>query len=138
MARARGLASSLPEGETRAEPASYAQFREDFFAQEAAAVCVSPSGKGMTAEWLPNRDTRFRKKGELEMNAQNDRPAGEFLKITRREMQEAVGGAGDYLLELDGIKGESTQAGTHAGGGGGGAGKVSMRDFSFTMKVCKV
>jgi type VI secretion system secreted protein Hcp len=61
----------------------------------------------------------------------------------------------DYFLKIDGVDGESTDdkhkneidveswswgesnMGTHAGGGGGGAGKVSMRDFSFTMKVCK-
>jgi type VI secretion system secreted protein Hcp len=61
----------------------------------------------------------------------------------------------DYFLEIDGIKGESsdskhkeqidleswswgeTNSGTHAGGGGGGAGKVVMQDFSFVMKVNK-
>jgi type VI secretion system secreted protein Hcp len=59
----------------------------------------------------------------------------------------------DYFLKLDGIKGESadakhkgeidleswswgeTQAGTFHGGGGGGAGKVSMQDFHFVMKM---
>jgi type VI secretion system secreted protein Hcp len=59
----------------------------------------------------------------------------------------------DYFLKLDGIKGESqdskhsgeidleswswgeTQSGTHSSGGGGGAGKVSMQDFQFVMKV---
>jgi hypothetical protein len=53
-----------------------------------------------------------------------------------------------FYLKLQGVDGDvledeadllapdsdATQAGTHAGGGGGGAGKVSMRDFSFTMK----
>jgi len=61
----------------------------------------------------------------------------------------------DYFLKLDGIEGESTDAkhkgeidvlswswgatnsGTSEGGGGGGAGKVSMQDFHFTMKVNK-
>jgi type VI secretion system secreted protein Hcp len=61
----------------------------------------------------------------------------------------------DYFLKVDGIEGESTddkhkneidveswswgetQGGTHAGGGGGGAGKVSMQDFNFVMKVNK-
>lgn len=61
----------------------------------------------------------------------------------------------DYFLKLDGIKGESTddkhrdeidvlsfswgatQTGTMAHGGGAGAGKVSMQDFTFTMKVNK-
>ncbi len=61
----------------------------------------------------------------------------------------------DYFLKLDGIDGESQdskhgkeidveswnwgadQAGSHSGGGGGGAGKVSMHDFRFTMKVNK-
>src|SRR5574341_1550732 len=61
----------------------------------------------------------------------------------------------DYFLKMDGIEGESydhkykgaidiesfsfgaTQSGTHAGGGGGGAGKVSMQDFHFVMKVNK-
>ncbi len=61
----------------------------------------------------------------------------------------------DYFLKLDGIKGESTDdkhkdeidleswswgetnSGTHAVGGGGGAGKVSMQDFHFTMKINK-
>jgi type VI secretion system secreted protein Hcp len=61
----------------------------------------------------------------------------------------------DYFLKIDGIEGESadskhkneidvlnwswseTQSGTMAYGGGGGAGKVSMQDFHFTMRVCK-
>src|SRR5438874_12773374 len=61
----------------------------------------------------------------------------------------------DYFLKVDGIEGESqdskhkneidlesfswgeTQSGTHAAGGGGGAGKVSMQDFHFVMKVNK-
>jgi type VI secretion system secreted protein Hcp len=61
--------------------------------------------------------------------------------------------ASDYLLKLDGIKGESTdskhkdeieiesfswgatQSGTFASGGGGGAGKVSFQDFHFTTRV---
>ena len=63
--------------------------------------------------------------------------------------------ASDYFLKLEGIDGESsdskhkgeidlesfsfgaTQVGAHAGGGGGGAGKVSMQDFHFVMKVNK-
>lgn len=63
--------------------------------------------------------------------------------------------AADYFLKIDGIDGESndakhkgeieldsfsfgaTQIGAHAGGSGGGAGKVSMTDFSFTMKANK-
>lgn len=63
--------------------------------------------------------------------------------------------AADYFLKIDGIKGESpdakhkdeiqleswswgaTNSGTHAVGGGGGAGKVSMQDFHFVMKVNK-
>jgi type VI secretion system secreted protein Hcp len=61
----------------------------------------------------------------------------------------------DYFLKIDGIEGESadgkhakeidieawswgeTNAGGHAYGGGGGAGKVSMNDFNFTMRVNK-
>jgi type VI secretion system secreted protein Hcp len=61
----------------------------------------------------------------------------------------------DYFLKIDGIEGESrddrhkdeidiesfswgeTQSGTFAGGGGGGAGKVSMQDFHFTMRLNK-
>jgi type VI secretion system secreted protein Hcp len=61
----------------------------------------------------------------------------------------------DYFLKLDGIDGESTDAkhkgeidleswswgasqqGTHSGMGGGGAGKVSMQDFHFVMKINK-
>lgn len=61
----------------------------------------------------------------------------------------------DYFLKLDGIDGESqddkhkgeidiqsfswgaTQSGSFAYGGGGGAGKVSMQDFHFTMRVNK-
>jgi hypothetical protein len=70
------------------------------------------------------------------MNAQNDRRAVEFVKITRREMQEVVGGASvDYFLILDGVKGESTRAGTHGAGGGGGAGKVHFQDMHFTARV---
>jgi type VI secretion system secreted protein Hcp len=61
----------------------------------------------------------------------------------------------DYFLKIEGIEGESTdgkhkgeidvesfsggetQAGTAARGGGGGAGKVSMNDFHFVMKINK-
>jgi len=61
--------------------------------------------------------------------------------------------ASDYLLEIDGIKGESsdsklkdsieiqsfswgaTNAGSSAAGGGGGAGKVSLQDLHFTTSV---
>ncbi|MGI9034799.1 MAG: Hcp family type VI secretion system effector [Pyrinomonadaceae bacterium] len=61
----------------------------------------------------------------------------------------------DYFLKIAGIQGESqdakhkdeidvmswswgaTNAGTMAHGGGGGAGKVSMQDFHFTMRVNK-
>jgi type VI secretion system secreted protein Hcp len=61
--------------------------------------------------------------------------------------------ASDYLLKLDGIKGESTdskhkdeieiesfswgmtQPGSFASGGGGGAGKVNFQDFHFTSRV---
>jgi type VI secretion system secreted protein Hcp len=61
----------------------------------------------------------------------------------------------DYFLKIEGVDGESedskhageidvlswswgeTNAGTHGGGGGGGAGKVSMQDFHFVMKVNK-
>jgi type VI secretion system secreted protein Hcp len=61
----------------------------------------------------------------------------------------------DYFLLIDGIKGESadgkhkeeidleswsfgmTNSGGFSYGGGGGAGKVSMQDFHFTMKVNK-
>lgn len=61
----------------------------------------------------------------------------------------------DYFLKLEGIEGESTddkhkneidvlsyswgatQSGTAGRGGGGGAGKVSMQDFQFTMRVNK-
>jgi type VI secretion system secreted protein Hcp len=61
----------------------------------------------------------------------------------------------DYFLKIDGIDGESqdskhkneiqleswswgeTQGGFMTAGGGGGAGKVSMQDFHFVMKVNK-
>ena len=61
----------------------------------------------------------------------------------------------DYFIKFDGIKGESADAKhkdeidveswswgeTHAGppssGGGGGAGKVSMQDFHFVMRLNK-
>lgn len=63
--------------------------------------------------------------------------------------------ASDFLLELDGIKGESqdskhkdfieiesfswgvTNSGSHASGGGGGAGKANYQDLHFTTKVNK-
>ena len=63
--------------------------------------------------------------------------------------------ASDYLLEIDGIKGESfddkhrgaievdsfswglTQTGTAAAGGGGGAGKAVFQDFHFVSRVSK-
>src|SRR5712692_175734 len=61
----------------------------------------------------------------------------------------------DYFLKIEGTEGESadhkdkneihleswsfgaSQSGTMAFGGGGGAGKVSMQDFHFVMKVNK-
>jgi type VI secretion system secreted protein Hcp len=61
--------------------------------------------------------------------------------------------ASDYLLKIDGVKGESgdskhpewieleswswgeTQTGSMSSGSGGGAGKVSMQDFSFTARL---
>ncbi len=62
----------------------------------------------------------------------------------------------DYFLKFDGIKGESTDAkhkdeidieawswgetnaaGPASGGGGSGAGKVSMQDFHFVMRMNK-
>jgi type VI secretion system secreted protein Hcp len=61
----------------------------------------------------------------------------------------------DHFLKIEGVEGESEdkehkgwidilswnwgemQAGTMSQGGGGGAGKVSMRDFHFTMRICK-
>lgn len=63
--------------------------------------------------------------------------------------------ASDFLLEIDGIKGESsdskhkdtievasfswgnTNSGSHASGGGGGAGKVNFQDVHFTTVVNK-
>lgn len=61
----------------------------------------------------------------------------------------------DYFLKISGVEGESAdhahkgeiqveswsfgaqQSGTMAFGGGGGAGKVTMNDFHYVMKVCK-
>src|SRR5262245_21082217 len=61
----------------------------------------------------------------------------------------------DYFLKIDGVEGEShdskhskqidleswswgaTQTGTHGASGGGGAGKVSVQDFHFVMKINK-
>ena len=61
----------------------------------------------------------------------------------------------DYFLKIDGVEGESTdakhknqidveswswgavQSGTQQVGGGGGAGKVTMQDFHFVMKLTK-
>jgi len=61
----------------------------------------------------------------------------------------------DFLLEIDGIKGESqdskhkdtieiesfswgaSNSGSHASGGGGGAGKASFQDLRFTANVSK-
>src|SRR5215216_4001780 len=63
--------------------------------------------------------------------------------------------ASDYLLEIEGVKGESsdkkhpgtievesfswgvTNSGSHAGGAGGGAGKASFQDVHFTSSVNK-
>ena len=63
--------------------------------------------------------------------------------------------ASDYLLKIEGIKGESNDhkhkdavdidsfswgaanSGFHAAGGGGGAGKVNFQDVHFTAKVNK-
>lgn len=42
--------------------------------------------------------------------------------------------AGGVRVAVGDVTGDgSSAAGTHAGGGGGGAGKVSMRDFSFSV-----
>ncbi|MEY2441772.1 MAG: type secretion system secreted protein Hcp [bacterium] len=67
----------------------------------------------------------------------------------------APAAASDYLLEIDGIKGESadkkhkdtieiesfswgvSQTGAHSSGGGGGAGKASFQDLHFTSAVSK-
>jgi type VI secretion system secreted protein Hcp len=67
----------------------------------------------------------------------------------------APAAASDYLLEIDGIKGESadkkhkdtieiesfswgvSQTGAHSSGGGGGAGKASFQDLHFTTRVNK-
>ena len=67
----------------------------------------------------------------------------------------ALAASSDYLLEIDGIKGESsdqkhkgdieilsfswgvTQQGSHSSGGGGGAGKVSFQDIHFTKRIDK-
>jgi type VI secretion system secreted protein Hcp len=67
----------------------------------------------------------------------------------------APAAASDYLLELDGIKGESSDqkhkdtieissfswgvsnSGSFSSGGGGGAGKVSFQDLHFTSHVSK-
>jgi type VI secretion system secreted protein Hcp len=61
----------------------------------------------------------------------------------------------DYFLKIDGVDGESTDAkhknhidveswswgavqqGSAGGGGGGGAGKVTMQDFHFVMRLSK-
>lgn len=62
--------------------------------------------------------------------------------------------ASDYLLEIDGIKGESSDSrhpgtieiesfswgantASDSGGGGGGAGKVSLQDIHFTARLTK-
>ena len=63
--------------------------------------------------------------------------------------------AADYFLKIDGIEGESEdakhkgeidlmswswgaqQTGSFAYGGGGGAGKVTLQDFHFVMKISK-
>ena len=63
--------------------------------------------------------------------------------------------ATDFLLEIEGIKGESkdhkhkdtiechsfswggTNSGTMAAGGGGGAGKANFQDLSFSFTACK-
>jgi type VI secretion system secreted protein Hcp len=67
----------------------------------------------------------------------------------------APAAASDYLLEIDGIKGESSdkkhkdtieiesfswgvsQTGAHSSGGGGGAGKAVFQDLHFTTPVSK-
>jgi type VI secretion system secreted protein Hcp len=64
-------------------------------------------------------------------------PAAGYLKIG-----DIKGEATDpnHLEEIDILSwswGESRAGLTHSGGGGGGAGKVSMQDFHFTMKVNK-
>jgi type VI secretion system secreted protein Hcp len=76
-------------------------------------------------------------------------------ELSAQPTDGSTAAAVDYFLKIDGIPGESTDEGhkdeidvlswswgeTNAGsstrGGGGGAGKVSMQDFHFTMKVNK-
>lgn len=67
----------------------------------------------------------------------------------------SLSAASDYLLELDGVKGESkddkhkgaieiesfswgvSNTGASSSGGGGGTGKVSFQDFHFTTRISK-
>jgi len=71
------------------------------------------------------------------------------------KQKNGIMAAVDYFLKIDSIPGESADdkhmdeidieswswgevnSGSHAAGGGGGAGKVSMNDFSFGMRVNK-
>jgi hypothetical protein len=62
------------------------------------------------------------------MPTENSQQVTELAEISSAEMKQIQGGA--WYAKFDGVDGSSAHA-----GGGGGAGKVQMRDFSFTLKV---
>jgi hypothetical protein len=67
------------------------------------------------------------------MPTESERQSNELAEISSAEMAQIQGGA--WYAKFDGVDGSSASS---ASGGGGGAGKVHMRDFTFTMKFCKV
>ena len=82
-------------------------------------------------------------------------PAGPLQRTTPTSSRETDDGRCDFLLEIDGIKGETTDnkhegtieiesfswgasnTGSMSAGGGGGAGKVNFQDLHFTTRVNK-
>lgn len=85
----------------------------------------------------------------------NAAPAEMSAAAVSAAVAQQPGSSSDFFLTIDGIEGESGQAGhkgeieilswsfgvsqtsSHGAGGGGGAGKVSMQDFHFTAHVSK-
>lgn len=57
-----------------------------------------------------------------------------FLKIEGTQGESQVEGYKDWI-QIESFSWGATQGGTMAYGGGGGAGKVSMQDFHFVMKI---
>jgi type VI secretion system secreted protein Hcp len=145
------------------------------------AYAAIPAADGtIGACFIPNQSVRFVDGPQDCLVGETGAPAEQFIKFNQTGPAGPAGATGaagaagaagapgglgspvpapaaasDYLLELDGIKGESadkkhkdtieiesfswgvSQTGTASSGGGGGAGKATFKDFNFTAPVNK-